>query len=703
LNILQNRRIFMEAVLILNGLNCPDCAEKIRRRAQNVDGVKSAEMNFMSRELRLIFESESQKENAIEEVKKIVSDIEPDVEVLLDGANTEEEFDKNSFKIEIAKLFAAFSFFLAGVLIPMPFWWEFSFLILAYFLSGWEVLVRAVKNILKGEIFDENFLMALATIGAFAIREFPEAAAVMIFYQAGELFQDYAVNRSRKSIAKLMDIRPDSANLKTSDGIKAVSPDKVAIGDIIIVKPGEKIPLDGVVESGSSLLDTSAMTGESVPRAAKAGDEVISGCISLDGALEIRVTKPFGESAVSKILELVQRAGEKKSRPERFITRFARVYTPIVVIAAALLAFVPPLAFGLELRDWVYRALSFLVVSCPCALVISIPLSFFGGIGGASSKGILVKGGISLEALSKCKAVAFDKTGTLTKGVFEVDGIYPQNISNEELLKFAAAAESFSNHPIAVSIKRAAGIEDISGRGISAREIAGKGVEAGFDGHRILAGNKALMLENGINPSDAEGTVVHVALDGEYAGYISLSDTLRSDAAQAVKKLKAAGVEKVFMLTGDGTENAKNVASAVGIDAFYENLLPHEKVEKVEEILSGLKDGEKLAFAGDGINDAPVLARADIGIAMGGLGSDAAIEAADVVLMTDEPSKIADGIRISKKTIRIVKQNIVFAISIKILVLILAAFGLAPMWLAVFADVGVAFLAILNALRAIRA
>lgn len=693
----------MEAVLILNGLNCPDCAEKIRRRAQNVDGVKSAEMNFMSRELRLIFESESQKENAIEEVKKIVSDIEPDVEVLLDGANTEEEFDKNSFKIEIAKLFAAFSFFLAGVLIPMPFWWEFSFLILAYFLSGWEVLVRAVKNILKGEIFDENFLMALATIGAFAIREFPEAAAVMIFYQAGELFQDYAVNRSRKSIAKLMDIRPDSANLKTSDGIKAVSPDKVAIGDIIIVKPGEKIPLDGVVESGSSLLDTSAMTGESVPRAAKAGDEVISGCISLDGALEIRVTKPFGESAVSKILELVQRAGEKKSRPERFITRFARVYTPIVVIAAALLAFVPPLAFGLELRDWVYRALSFLVVSCPCALVISIPLSFFGGIGGASSKGILVKGGISLEALSKCKAVAFDKTGTLTKGVFEVDGIYPQNISNEELLKFAAAAESFSNHPIAVSIKRAAGIEDISGRGISAREIAGKGVEAGFDGHRILAGNKALMLENGINPSDAEGTVVHVALDGEYAGYISLSDTLRSDAAQAVKKLKAAGVEKVFMLTGDGTENAKNVASAVGIDAFYENLLPHEKVEKVEEILSGLKDGEKLAFAGDGINDAPVLARADIGIAMGGLGSDAAIEAADVVLMTDEPSKIADGIRISKKTIRIVKQNIVFAISIKILVLILAAFGLAPMWLAVFADVGVAFLAILNALRAIRA
>jgi len=693
----------MEAVLILNGLNCPDCAEKIRRRAQNVDGVKSAEMNFMSRELRLIFESESQKENAIEEVKKIVSDIEPDVEVLLDSANTEEEFDKNSFKMEIAKLLAAFSFFLAGVLIPMPFWWEFSFLILAYFLSGWEVLVRAIKNILKGEIFDENFLMALATIGAFAIKEFPEAAAVMIFYQAGELFQDYAVNRSRKSIAKLMDIRPDSANLKTSDGIKAVSPDKVAIGDIIIVKPGEKIPLDGVVENGSSLLDTSAMTGESVPRAAKAGDEVISGCISLDGALEIRVTKPFGESAVSKILELVQRAGEKKSRPERFITRFARVYTPIVVIAAALLAFVPPLAFGLELRDWVYRALSFLVVSCPCALVISIPLSFFGGIGGASSKGILVKGGISLEALSKCKAVAFDKTGTLTKGVFEVDGIYPQNISNEELLKFAAAAESFSNHPIAVSIKRAAGIEDISGRGISAREIAGKGVEAGFDGHRILAGNKALMLENGINPSDAEGTVVHVALDGEYAGYISLSDTLRSDAAQAVKKLKAAGVEKVFMLTGDGTQNAKKVASAVGIDAFYENLLPHEKVEKVEEILSGLKDGEKLAFAGDGINDAPVLARADIGIAMGGLGSDAAIEAADVVLMTDEPSKIADGIRISKKTIRIVKQNIVFAISIKILVLILAAFGLAPMWLAVFADVGVAFLAILNALRAIRA
>ncbi|MCX7657780.1 MAG: heavy metal translocating P-type ATPase [Oscillospiraceae bacterium] len=692
----------MEAVLILNGLNCPDCAEKIRRRAQNVDGVKAAEMNFMSRELRLILESESQKENAIEEVKKIVSDIEPDVEVLLDGANPEEEFDKNSFKMEIIKLLAAFSFFLAGVLIPMPFWWEFSFLILAYFLSGWEVLVRAGKNILKGEIFDENFLMALATIGAFAIKEFPEAAAVMIFYQAGELFQDFAVNRSRKSIAKLMDIRPDSANLKTSDGIKAVSPDKVAIGDIIIVKPGEKIPLDGVVEGGNSLLDTSAMTGESVPREAKAGDEVISGCISLDGALEIRVTKPFGESAVSKILEMVQRAGEKKSRPERFITRFARVYTPIVVVAAALLAFIPPLAFGLELRDWVYRALSFLVVSCPCALVISIPLSFFGGIGGASSKGILVKGGISLEALSKCKAVAFDKTGTLTKGVFEVDGIYPKKISNEELLKFAAVAESFSNHPIALSIKKAAGI-DFPDKEVSAREIAGKGVEAGFDGHRILAGNKALMLENGINPSNAEGTVVHVAIDGEYAGYISLSDTLRSDAVQAVKKLKAAGVEKVFMLTGDGTENAKKVASAVGIDTFYENLLPHEKVEKVEEILSGLKDGEKLAFAGDGINDAPVLARADIGVAMGGLGSDAAIEAADVVLMTDEPSKIADGIRISKKTIRIVKQNIVFAISIKILVLILAAFGFAPMWLAVFADVGVAFLAILNALRAIRA
>ncbi len=694
----------MEAVLILNGLNCPDCAEKIRRRAQNVEGVKGAEMNFMSKELRLTLEAESSKENIIEEVKKIISDVEPDVKILLDGEReeSEDEFDNASFKTEIIKLSLAFGLFLAGELLPLPFWWKVSFFVAAYFLSGWEVLVRAAKNILKGEVFDENFLMGLATVGAFAIKEFPEAAAVMIFYQAGELFQDYAVNRSRKSISKLMDIRPESANLKTSDGIKSVSPDKVAIGDIIIVKPGEKIPLDGVIENGTALLDTSAMTGESVPRAAKKGDEVISGCISLDGALEIKVSKPFGESAVSKILEMVQRAGEKKSRPEKFITRFARIYTPIVVVAAVLLAFIPPLAFGLELRDWVYRALSFLVVSCPCALVISIPLSFFGGIGGASAKGILVKGGISLEALSKCKAVAFDKTGTLTKGVFEVDGIYPENISKEELLRFAAMAESFSNHPIALSIKKAAG-DGFSGEGILAREIAGKGVEASFDGYKVLAGNAALMLENGITPPPATGTSVHVALNGKYAGYISLSDSIRNDAKDAVKKLKSAGVEKVFMLTGDGAENAEKIAGLAGIDKFYANLLPHEKVEKVEEIMSNLTPGEKLAFAGDGINDAPVLARADIGIAMGGLGSDAAIEAADVVLMTDEPSKIADGIRISKKTIRIVKQNIVFAISIKILVLILAAFGLAPMWLAVFADVGVAFLAILNALRAIRA
>ena len=576
----------------------------------------------------------------------------------------------------------------------------------AYLIVGYDVVIEAIKNIFKGEVFDENFLMSLATIGAFFIGEYPEAVSVMLFFQVGELFQSYAVDKSRRSIRELMDIRPDYANVMVGDRLDRVSPEDVKTGDLIVIRPGERIPLDARVTEGNSMLDTSALTGESLPRAVESGSEILAGCINLNGVLTAKVMKEYGESTVSKILDLVENAGSKKSRSETFIRRFARYYTPIVVVVALLLAFAPPLLIpGATFGDWIYRALIFLVVSCPCALVVSVPLSFFGGIGGASKNGILVKGGNYLEALALTETVAFDKTGTLTKGVFNVQGIHPINMSQQELLELAAYAESFSQHPISSSLLRAYGREIFSGRIKDAEEIAGHGVYANVDGRRVLAGNEKLMREKGIAYPDqareAE-TIVHIAVDGSYAGFISIADEIKDDAQQALRHLEAAGVKQTAMLTGDSSSVAEKVGSLLGIDKVYAELLPTDKVSILEELLSGKQAGRTLAFVGDGINDAPVLARADVGIAMGGLGSDAAIEAADVVIMTDEPSKISAAIEISKRTLRIAKQNIAFAIFVKVLVLMLGALGMATMWEAVFADVGVTVLVVLNAFRALR-
>jgi Cd2+/Zn2+-exporting ATPase len=548
--------------------------------------------------------------------------------------------------------------------------------------------------------------MCIATIGAFAIGEYPEGVAVMLFYQIGEAFQSYAVNKSRKSISSLMDIRPDFANLKRGDEVEQVSPEEVKIDDLILVRPGEKVPLDGVVIEGRSTLDTSALTGESVPREVEEGDGVLSGCINISGVLTMRVEKEFGESTVSKILDLVENASSKKSNSENFITRFAAVYTPIVVIAAALLAAVPPLIIpGAVFSDWLYRALTFLVVSCPCALVISIPLSFFGGIGGSSRAGVLIKGSNYLEALARTETVVFDKTGTLTKGVFEVESVNPVAIDKEELLQLAAYAESHSSHPISLSLKRAYGEDIDASRFKDVEELPGHGIRASVDGRMVLAGNLKLMQKENIAypVQDAgAGTVVHVAVDGAYAGYIVIADRVKEDSAQAIGLLKASGIRNIVMLTGDNKRAAQKVAQELGIDTFFSELLPGDKVDRVETLLSEKSPKGALVFVGDGINDAPVLARADIGIAMGGLGSDAAIEAADVVIMTDEPSKIAAAIRISKKTLRIANQNTIFAISVKVGVLLLSAVGFASMWGAVFADVGVSVIAILNAMRALK-
>lgn len=583
----------------------------------------------------------------------------------------------------------------------------------AYVIIGGDVVKAAIRNIGHGQVFDENFLMSLATTGAFFVGDYPEAVAVMLFFQIGELFQDYAVNRSRRDIAKLMDIRPDYANV-LRDGVESeVDPEEVEVGEIILIKPGERVPLDGCVVKGESSLDTMALTGESLPREVMCGDEIISGCINLNGVLEVKVSRPFGESTVNKILELVENASSRKAQAEHFITRFARYYTPVVVCCAAALAFIPPVFLG-NWPEWIYRGLTFLVVSCPCAVVISVPLSFFGGLGGAGKAGILVKGSNYLEALAQAEIVVMDKTGTLTKGTFAVQEVCPvrfaqeeqQNENAQKLLELAALAECFSGHPIAVSIKRAYGKEPEKKRVAEVQEKAGYGVSVVIDGKRVLAGNEKLMCLYGIQmgniPEQQIGTVVHLAQDGNYLGYLLIADEVRVDAARAVAKLKQQGVKKIVMLTGDRREPAEYVAKKAGITDIDANLLPADKVNRVEELLHSVSTKGKLIFVGDGINDAPVLARADIGIAMGGMGSDAAIEAADVVVMTDEPSRIALAIQISRKTLSIVKQNIVFAIGIKVFVLILAAFGHANMWLAVFADVGVAVLAILNAMRAMQ-
>ncbi len=575
--------------------------------------------------------------------------------------------------------------------------------IISYLVVGFEILKKAVRNIFRGKVFDENFLMAVATIGAFVIGEFPEAVAVMLFYQVGELFQSYAVDKSRKSIASLMDIRPDYANIEKDGKVEKVDPDEVKIGDIIIVKTGEKIPLDGVIIEGRSSLDTMALTGESVPRVVKTEDEVLSGCINKDGLLKIRVTKEFGESTVSKVLDLVENASSKKSKSENFITKFAKYYTPTVVIIAVLLAFIPPII----LKDfstfsvWLYRALSFLVVSCPCALVISIPLSFFGGIGGASKMGILIKGSNYLEALANTETVVFDKTGTLTEGIFEVQDIYAEGIEKDELLRIVAHAENYSNHPIAKSVKKAYNKEIDEKIIKNPQELSGKGIWAEIDEKDILVGNEKLMLEEKIDfkKCDEVGTILYVAIDKKYVGYVLIADKIKQDSPKTIRELKAMNNKETVMLTGDKKEVGEYVAKKLNMDKVYTELLPDGKVEKVEELLKQKSEKGKLVFVGDGINDAPVLTISDIGVAMGGLGSDAAIEAADIVIMTDETSKISKAINLSKKTMRIVRENIIFAIFVKIAVLVLTAFGASTMWEAVFADVGVSVIAIINALR----
>lgn len=689
----------MEMVLYLKNLDCPHCAEKIRGAAEKIPFVKTAEMNFIAKKLSLTVASESD-EAVLKEVTKIVSDMEPDVEVqLLKNAVSEvqeNDEDGGDLKLDMIKIIVAAVIFSVGFFFKDTRYGLWIFLV-AYMIAGLEVLMTAAKNIAKLRPFDECFLMTIATLGAFCIGEYPEGAAVMILYQIGELFQSYAVRRSRKSISELMDIRPDTANVKRGNTVEEVPPETVEKGEIIVVKAGEKIPLDGVIVNGSTTLDTSALTGESVPREASAGSEAMSGCVNLTGVIEVKVTKEFGESTVSKILEMVENASAKKARSEQFITRFAKIYTPCVVIAAVLLAVIPIIVSGYNSRH-IYNALSFLVVSCPCALVISVPLSFFGGIGGASARGILIKGGVTMEQLAECGTVIFDKTGTLTDGSFEITKLMPQGRSEERLLELAAIAEQGSNHPAALAVMR-------KFKGVPPKaeitEIAGRGIKAVNGGQTILAGNIKLMEENGVTglpEIKSAGTLIFVAENGVFAGAVEIADRIKEDAARAISELKKSGI-KTVMLTGDRREAADIIGEKLGLDEWRSELLPDGKVAAMEKIMGENTRG-KTVFVGDGINDAPVLMRADAGVAMGGIGSDAAIEAADVVLMTDEPSKLLEAIRFSKKTKGIVIQNIVFSLAVKGLVLVLAAFSIATMWAAVFADVGVCFIAILNAIRA---
>ena len=606
-------------------------------------------------------------------------------------------------KKKLYKIIISAILFIIALVVPFQnIWINRAIYLISYIIVGFEILKKAVRNIKRGKVFDENFLMSVATIGAFAIQEFPEAVAVMLFYQIGELFQDYAVDKSRKSISDLMDLRPDYANVLRNGKEEKIDPDGVKIDEIIIVKPGEKVPLDGVIIEGNSFIDTKGLTGEPKPRRVAESDEILSGCINLEGILKIRVKKEYDESTVSKILELVENASSKKSKSEKFITKFAKYYTPIVVIVAVFLALIPPLIIkNATFSDWLYRALSFLVVSCPCALVISIPLSFFGGIGGASKNGILIKGSNYLEALSNLETVVFDKTGTLTEGVFIVQKINSIGISEEELIEIAAYAEWYSNHPIAKSVKQeySKNVEEVKIKNV--KEITGKGILASIDEKQVLIGNEKLMQEYNINyeKSKEVGTILYIAIDNVFSGTILISDKIKDDSVKCIELIKTNGIKQTIMLTGDKKEIAENISKKLGIDKVHSELLPDEKVKKMEELLKNKTQNKKIAFVGDGINDAPVLALADIGIAMGGLGSDSAIEAADIVIMTDEPSKISIAIKISKKTMKIVRENIIFAITIKIIVLILSALGIATMWEAVFADVGVAIIAILNSLR----
>lgn len=700
--------------IMLNGLDCANCAAKIEAEVKNLDGVRFASVDFVSKKLTMEADDSVSTSELREKIEGIVKRIEPDVKVafeentskaeIKENDEEDEDGDGDNRKKEIIKLVIGGALFAVGLIFKFPNWLELTIFIISYIIVGTKVVLSAVKGITRGQVFSEHFLMSIATIGAFFVGEYPEGVAVMLFYLLGELFEDMAVDHSRKSISALMDIRPDYANLKVGEEIEKVSPEDVNIGDTIVVKPGEKVPLDGKVIEGTSMVDTAALTGESVPRELEPGSDALSGFINKNGVLTIEVTKEFGESTVSKVLDLVQNASSKKAPTEKFITKFARYYTPVVVFGALALAVIPPLVVpGASFSDWIYRALVFLVVSCPCALVLSIPLGFIGGIGGASKRGILVKGGNYLEALNNVEAVVFDKTGTLTKGVFKVTETNPQNgYTDKELIEYAAYAESFSNHPIALSIISAYSAEIDKNRIENYQEIAGHGIKVNVNGKEVLAGNIRLMVSENIKYNDVDtlGTVVHVAIDKKYAGSVVISDEVKEDSAKAIKELKALGVGKTVMLTGDLKKVADKIGKKLGLDEVYSELLPADKVEKIESLEAKKSHNGKIVFVGDGINDAPVLARADIGMAMGGLGSDAAIEAADVVIMTDEPSKIASAIKIAKRTRSIVTQNIVFALGVKAVFLVLGALGVASMWEAVFADMGVAILAVLNAMRA---
>ena len=711
-----------ECMLSIEGLDCPNCAAKVERKINTLEGIKEATVDFLGKKIVVLADEISENE-LVELIQTEVDKIEDGVKVFVPkvqaGESSSEEEDTGKIK---KKLLIGGVLFVLGIFVPKTlFIPKLAVFLVSYLVIGGDVLLSAFKNILNGQVFDENFLMAIATIGAFAIGEYPEGVAVMLFYQLGELLQGIAVNNSRKSIVSLMDIRPDYANIKVGEGIKKVSPEEIKVGEIIVVKPGEKVPLDGKIVKGASTFDTSALTGESLPREAKAGDDVLSGFINKNGLIEIQVAKVFSESTVSKILYLMENAGSKKSKTENFITKFARYYTPVVVITALIVAIFPPLLIqGATFSDWIYRALIFLVVSCPCALVISIPLGFFGGIGGASRHGILIKGTNYLEVLNNLESVVMDKTGTLTKGIFKVTEVNAENnikindfqnnkteLTKPLLLKYAAHIEKFSNHPIAQSIvaEYENSVSKVDENVVKDfEEISGFGIKVNINNHQFLAGNSKLMNLGNITFDKKEnlGTAIYLAADGKYIGNILISDEVKEDSARAIKGMKENGVKEIVMLTGDNEAIGKNIAEKLGIDKVFTELLPNEKVEKLEEIYKTKSEKGKVAFVGDGINDAPVLARADLGIAMGGAGSDAAIEAADVVIMNDEPSKIVTAIKIAKKTKEIVWQNITIAFAVKIVVMALGLFGDATMWEAVFADVGVALLAVLNATRVLR-
>lgn len=692
--------------LELNGLNCAGCAAKIEKLSKEIDGVENANLDFVSKKLKVNVKVNDKSSTITEEIKKIVNKLEPHVVVIDKTEGHEEHHDHGHGEInknEIIKLLLGGVLFILPLLLYLEGTPRLLVYILSYLVVGYEVIIRAAKNIFAGIPFDENFLMTVATIGAFIIGEYPEGVAVMLFYQVGEMFQGMAVNHSRRSISSLLDIRPDYANLEKNNEIIVVNPKEIHVGEIIVIRPGEKIPLDGIVVEGESSLDTSNITGESVPRNVRVGDKVLSGVVNNHGVLRIEVTKEFGESTVSKILDLVENASSKKAPTENFITKFARIYTPVVVFVALAMAVLPPLILGGEFKEWAYRACIFLVISCPCALVISIPLGFFGGIGGASKSGVLVKGGNYLEALNEVSTIVFDKTGTITKGTFRVTKVINYgDYTKEEVLELAAYGESFSNHPIGKSIVEAYGKEINKEYVKHYKEIPGKGIEVYIDNMEIILGNKTLFDEKNvsIDEVDSIGTVVYIGKDSTHIGTIIVSDELKDNVVEDIKKLKSLGIRETIMLSGDNEITAKKVGELVGLDCVYGNLLPQDKVSIFEEIIK--KNNGKVIYVGDGVNDAPVLAMADIGIAMGGLGSDAAIEASDIVIMTDEIGKIATGIKIAKNTKKIVTQNIVLALGLKLIVLTLGAMGLATMWEAVFADVGVSIIAILNSIRALK-